>query len=122
MKSKAKKLIFIIAGSILLVIGGIGILVPFLPTTPFVILAAACFSSSSEKLYSFLMKSKYFGSYIDNYKNRTGVPRETKIKAIIFLWITLGISMMIMRSIPTILVLTVVGIGVTIHISSLKVK
>lgn len=120
MKLKVKKILLIVAGCVSLIIGGIGIFLPFLPTTPLVILAAICFSSSSEKLYNLLLKSKYFGSYIEHYKNKTGVPKEIKRRAILFLWIVLGASIIISGELIKVLILIAVGICVTIHINSLK--
>lgn len=122
MPTNIKKTILIIAGGISLLIGGIGIFLPILPTTPLVLLAALCFSGSNEKLYQALLKSKYFGSYIDNYKNKTGVPIEVKRRAILFLWVGLGVSMFLTRDIKIIGILMIVGIGVTIHIGRLKTR
>lgn len=109
-------------GVLLLIIGGIGIVIPVLPTTPFVIVAAFCFSVGNKKMESMLMKSKYFGSYIDNYKNKTGVPRHIKIRAIAFLWIGLIVSMFIVGKMFVIGILILVGIGVTWHILSLRTR
>lgn len=120
MNHKFKNVLLVIIGCTSLFIGAIGIFVPVLPTTPLVILAAACFSSSSEKLYKVLIKSKYFGSYIDNYKNKTGVSKEAKRNALIFLWVTLTASMIINRDLKIVIILLVVGVGVTIHITKLK--
>ncbi|MBR0597694.1 YbaN family protein [Clostridiales bacterium BAD-6] len=119
---KVKKILLVIAGILFLIIGAIGIVVPVLPTTPLVILSAICFSGSSEKLYQMLLKSKYFGSYIENYRNKTGVPAEVKRRAIFFLWAMLGISMFLSKNPKIIILLAAVGIGVTIHICSLKKK
>ena len=70
-KSKEKKskyllmrIIFICLGSIFVGIGAIGVLVPGLPTTPFMILAAACYIRSSDKLYNWLIKNRIFGLII----------------------------------------------------------
>jgi uncharacterized protein len=119
---KLKNSILIIIGIFSLSLGAVGIFLPVLPTTPFVLLSAGCFSISSPKLADNLMKSKYFGSYIENYRYKTGVPRSVKIRAILFLWTGLLISMLIIRKIMIIGLLILIGSLVTIHLSKLKTR
>lgn len=109
-------------GLISLLIGGVGIFLPVLPTTPFILLSAGCFSISSPRLSAMLIKNKYFGGYIENYRYNTGVPRKTKIRAILFLWIGLLISMMLIKKTLMIGILSFIGICVTIHLSTLKTR
>lgn len=75
------RLMWISIGSALVGIGTIGIFVPGLPTTVFMILAAACYVRSSEKLYNWLIKNKTFGKYIRNYREGKGMPKKEKIIA-----------------------------------------
>ncbi|WP_087974476.1 YbaN family protein [Oceanobacillus rekensis] len=84
-----KKLFLIIIGSISLFFGVLGIFLPLLPTTPLLLLAAACYVRSSEKLYTWLITNKYFGSYILNYRNGKGIPLKAKIIGVTLLWISL---------------------------------
>lgn len=120
MKQNIKRSIIIAAGWICLVIGSIGVFIPLLPTTPFLLISAACFSSTSEKFYNMLINNKYFGSYIYNYRNNGGVPVKIKIRAILFLWMGLIISMLIVGRPVVFAILGIIGIAVTIHISLLK--
>ena len=115
-----KKLFLIIIGFTALLFGVLGIFLPILPTTPFILLSAGCFSASSPKFSSMLQRNKYFGSYIENYNNKTGVPRKVKICSIVYLWISLGISMLLINTIIMFIILTLVGAGVTVHIASLE--
>lgn len=117
-----KKVLLIAAGSLAVALGFVGIFLPILPTTPFMLMAAACFSVSSPKLYEKLAKSKYFGQFVKNYKEKTGVERAVKIKALLFLWITLLISSVVFFSPLVVGILMAVGIGVTIHIWTLREK
>lgn len=117
-----KNFILMTIGFISLTFGAVGIFLPILPTTPFVLLSAGCFSISSPRLSNLLMKSKYFGSYIENYRYKTGVPLKTKIRAIIFLWVGLTLSMIIIKTPLIIGILFVIGTCVTIHLSTLKTK
>jgi hypothetical protein len=109
-------------GTILLIIGAIGIFVPVLPTTPLVLASFICFTRSSKRAEKWILKNRYFRSYIENYKANKGVPADVKIKSIIFLWITLIVSMVIFFKLYLVLLLAVVGVGVTTHIYLLKTK
>lgn len=117
-----KRAIFITIGSLCLLLGGIGIAIPVLPTTPFVILASACFAYSSPRLYEWLARTKYFGDFIRNYKEKTGVQKSVKIKALLFLYCTLIISFLLSGSLHLRLFLLIVAFGVTIHILLIKNK
>ncbi|MDR3292395.1 MAG: YbaN family protein [Methanobrevibacter sp.] len=119
---KIKRSLYFTFGIIFLSLGTIGILIPLLPTTPFVILAAFCFGKSSKKAEQWILKSKYFGSYIENYRNKVGVPIRIKIRSIIFLWVVLIISMIYTHNPLTFIILLIVGIAVTCHIYFLKTK
>ncbi len=117
-----KKYILIFSGFVALGLGAIGIFLPIMPTTPFVLLAAACFGSSSPALHVKLKNSKYFGEFIQNYNEKTGVKKSVKIKAITFLWFMLIISAIMSLKPLVITILAIVGIGVTIHILAIKTK
>jgi uncharacterized protein len=73
-------------------LGILGIPLPILPTTPFLILAAICFSYSSEKFYNKIVNNKHFGTSVRNYLSGNGIPLKAKIAAVSLLWISLGIS------------------------------
>ena len=103
-------------------LGTIGIALPVLPTTPFILLAAICFSASSEKFYNWLLKSRVFGPYIENYRTKQGISNIHKIASIVFLWTGLIFSMAVVQTIWVYVVLGAVGIGVTIHLLLIKTK
>ena len=122
-QNKIVKWILIASGTIFLVIGIIGIFLPILPTTPFLLLAAACYARSSEKFYIWLIKNKVFGSYIKNYREEKGIPLKVKIIAIIFLWITIMVSTLLFIDVFWIRILLIlIAVGVTIHILTIKTK
>ncbi|UCB45557.1 MAG: YbaN family protein [Spirochaetota bacterium] len=105
------------AGTLSLAIGIVGIFLPLLPTTPFVLLAAILYARSSKRFYNWLLYNRLFGRYIRNYLDGKGIPLLAKVISISLLWITLGssaiffVSMLIIR-----IILLLVGIGVSIHI------
>ena len=116
-----KRTLLIIAGTLLVGLGIIGILVPVLPTTPFLLLAAACYARSSQRFYHWLLNNKWFGNYIKNYIQRKGVPLKVKILAITWLWITIGCSVTFaVQAFLVRLILILIAVGVSIHIFSVR--
>jgi uncharacterized membrane protein YbaN (DUF454 family) len=115
------RVLFFTLGLTFLGIGAIGIVLPVLPTTPFIIVSALCFGKSSKRFERWISNNRYFGSYIENYKTKKGVPLDVKIKSIIFLWVMLLVSIFFFISnIYIQILLMVVGVGVTAHIWVLK--
>lgn len=121
-RKTVKQYLLIVAGSLLVALGGIGIILPVLPTTPFVLLAAACFSLSSPALARKLEQSRIFGSYLRHWRTHEGVPMKTKIRAIVWLWLGLGVSAAIVRTPTVIIILGVIGTIVTLHLILIKTR
>ena len=117
-----KSVILVILGFVFLLLGAIGIVLPVLPTTPFVLLSAVCFSSSSKKYNDMLLRNRVFGPYIENYRTGQGISIKRKAVSIVFLWTGLIISMVIVGTIFIYIVLGLVGIGVTVHLLMIKTK
>ena len=110
------RLFFMSMGFTFLGIGIVGIALPILPTTPFVLVAAFCFGKSSKRLERWISSNRYFGSYIENYRTKKGVPRDVKLKSITFLWAMLILSTLIFsHSFYIVILLVLVGIAVTTH-------
>jgi uncharacterized membrane protein YbaN (DUF454 family) len=118
---KLKRRLFVIAGTIALGIGVVGIFIPVLPTTPFLLLAAICYMRGSPRLYNALLCNRFIGSYIRNYLEGRGMSLKMKTWTLSLLWVamvctaTLATDSLIIR-----IILAVVLIGVTIHIISVK--
>ena len=124
-KEQGKKLVrtlWFIAGTICVVLGAIGIVLPILPTTPFLLAAAACYYKSSERMHRWLLNNKWFGEYIRNYTEGKGLTMKTKITALTVLWITIIFSTVFMldRLLPAQLVLPmqIIMIAVAIAVSA----
>ena len=88
------KVLWIIAGSIFVVLGGLGVLLPGLPTTPFLILAAACYIRSSQRLYDWLIANETFGPYLKDYREGKGIPRRAKKIALSMMTIFVGYAVL----------------------------
>lgn len=96
MRATATRYFLIATGWLSIVLGVIGIVVPLLPTTPFILLAGGCFAKSSPRFHHWLVNHRFFGPFIKNYQSKQGIPREVKIRAIIFIWITLSVSIILL--------------------------
>ena len=123
MSDRLKKRLLTITGTTCLVIGVIGIFIPILPTTPFLLLAAACYLRSSPRFHSWLMNNRLLGTYIRNYTEGRGIPIKVKLFTIALLWVTIGISIGVAA--PNLIVkiiLAVIAIGVTLHIIFIRAR
>ena len=115
------RILLIITGTIFTVIGLIGIFLPILPTTPFLLLAAACYLRSSDRLYKWLLNNRVFGGYLKNYMEKKGIPIGVKIFTISLLWITILFSAFVLIQIIWVRVLLIsIAVGVTIHLIMIK--
>ena len=82
-------------GLLFTVVGLIGLIVPGLPTTLFMIIAAACFYRSSKRLFNWVLNNKYFGKYVKDFRDGRGMPREAKFIALGFIWLFVSISVFV---------------------------
>ena len=115
-----KKILMICAGSISLALGFLGVFLPVLPTTPFLLLSAYLYLRSSKRLYNWLINHPLLGAYIYNYLHYRAITRSTRHYALFFLWTTLIISMLLTANLHLTLFFIAVGIGVSIHLFVLK--
>ncbi|MFS0674805.1 YbaN family protein [Ornithinibacillus sp. 179-J 7C1 HS] len=81
-----KRIFLLGVGLISLGLAIIGIILPLIPTTPLLLLAATCFIRSSDRLYKWLITHKYLGPYIKNYREGKGIPLTAKIVSVMLLW------------------------------------
>ena len=84
--------ILIALGSLSLALGLIGVVVPGLPTTPFLLLSAACYVRSSERLYGWLLNHRLFGRYIREYRENRGMSIRAKLLALALMWVMILLS------------------------------
>jgi len=109
--------VLIVAGTSFVGLGILGIFLPLLPTTPFLLLAAACYARSSERFYNWLLNNRWFGRYIRNYLEGKGIPLRVKVLSLCLLWITIGYSVVfVVHTLVVRIILIVIAVGVTIHI------
>jgi uncharacterized protein len=115
------KLIYVIIGTLFLIIGVIGVFLPILPTTPFLLVAVACYAKGSKKLYDRLLNDRWIGTYIKNYREGKGIPLRGKVLSIFMLWFSISFSIVFFIHILFIrVILIVIAIAVTIHLLKIR--
>jgi len=92
-KNKVKKIFFVFFGLISFSLGAIGIIIPGLPTTPFMILSSILFLNSSDKLYTWLTAHEKFGKYVLDFKQGKGITFKTKLYAQTMMLLTMSLSL-----------------------------
>lgn len=108
-------------GVISVALGVIGVFVPLLPTTPFLLVAAACFLRSSDRLYQRLITHPMLGPYIRNYRERRAITRWARIVALVLLWTTIGYAtFMLVGSLAVRVALLTIAALVTVHLVRLR--
>ena len=114
-------MLFVAAGLASLSLGIAGVFLPILPTTPFLLLAAAAFARGSPRLAAWMSHHPLFGRIIRDYRDKQGIRLGVKIFAISLLWLTIGISaIFLVPYLAVKILLVLVAAGVTWHITSFK--
>jgi uncharacterized membrane protein YbaN (DUF454 family) len=118
------KYILIIIGIISLGLGILGIFLPLLPTTPFLLLSTTLFARSSKRLYNWLLCHKILGEYIRSFLQEKAIPLRIKIFSISIMWTTMlcTISFAVNGMFWLQILLFAIAAGITIHILSYKTK
>ncbi|MGL4358745.1 YbaN family protein [Cetobacterium sp.] len=115
-----KKKLFFILGCLSLLLGAIGIFLPILPTTPFVLLSAFLFERSSEKFHKLLLENKIFGKYIKDYTEKKGITYKNKIIAITVMTLGMGKGFLAMTNIYGRVALVITFFAVLTHLIKMK--
>jgi uncharacterized protein len=113
-RSRLVRMFFVGAGTLSLVLGIIGIFLPLLPTTPFLLLASACYMRGSERLHRRLLNHPHLGPYIRNFEEGRGIPRRAKVSVILLMWVSCGFSMYLVPH-------TVLRVGLAVIASAVTV-
>lgn len=87
--NRAKKAVLVAAGSLCVALAVLGVFLPLLPTTPFLLLASACYVRSSERLHGWLMGNRVLGGYIRSFRERRGIPLRARVTTVALLWLPL---------------------------------
>ncbi len=116
------RFVLVVIGSVSVALGVIGIFVPLMPTTVFLLLAAACYARSSDRFYRRLVESRWLGGYIRANREGRGMTRGQKTWTLALLWIGIGASAVFsieawwLRGL-----LLLIAVGVTVHVARIQV-
>lgn len=111
------RLALIIVGLACTALALLGIFMPLLPTVPLLLLAAACFARSSERIHGWLLGHPHLGPLILNFQNGQGMPLRAKVSAIALVWVTIPVSVLFFIPLLWVKVsLIVIGLSVTIYL------
>jgi uncharacterized membrane protein YbaN (DUF454 family) len=121
MQINVKRSLFVTLGTLFLVVGVIGIVVPILPTTPFLLLAAFFYERGSEKFHNWLLNNKILGAYIGSYSDGKGIPLKVKLFTIVLLWTVISSTVVfVVDELVLRIILVLVAIGVSMHVALAK--
>jgi uncharacterized protein len=113
-----RKTLLIVAGTACVALGALGVVLPVLPTTPFLLLAAACYARSSRRFHDWLVGDHILGNYIRNYRERRGIPLRSKVITLTMLWASIAASAVYAVDLwPVRVLLVAIAAGVTYHIA-----
>ena len=116
-----RRSLLVAAGCACVALGTAGIFLPLLPTTPFLLLAAACFIRGSDRLYKWLITHRWLGAYVRQYREHRAITRRAKLVTLSLLWLTIGYSALaVARRLALRLLLIAVAVGVTLHVLRLR--
>lgn len=113
------KVLLLPLGLLSLTLGAVGIFLPILPTTPFMLLAAFCFARSSDRLHHYLLNHAVFGEYISNYHNKAMTPRH-KARTLGLMWFGIIVSCVLIGALIPWIILPIIASLVSIHIIRLQ--
>lgn len=94
-RSGISRLLWLALGFLFAAIGTVGIVVLGLPTTPLMILAAACFAKSSQRFYDWVINNRMFGQHVKNYREGNGIPKKSKPMILGTMWIFITFAVLI---------------------------
>lgn len=118
-----KKYIYIALANLSVALGVLGMFLPILPTTPFLLLAIWLFMRSSKKGVRTVMSNRHLAPYVHSYFSRNGIPIPKLKRFLLTLWLTLVAGMVLFHhKVHVVAILVVVGIGVSIHLYSKREK
>ena len=122
-RSRLVKGLLVAAGTVSVGLGVLGIVLPIVPTTPFLLLAAACYAHSSERFYVALLTNRFFGMYIRDWRENRGLTLAMKLWIIFVMAATMGVSAVFFVPLVSVkILLGVVGTGVSIYVWRLPTK
>ena len=110
------RLIYFVIACLSLALGVLGIFLPLLPTTPFLLLSIACFSRSSKRIENWLYHTKLYQTYVADFRETGSIAKERKKKIIVSIYILMGISVYLAPLLPVKIGLGALTIFITYYL------
>jgi hypothetical protein len=120
MLKRGKRSAWVVLGTVALALGVVGMIVPVLPTTPFLLLAAAAYARGSTRLHDRLVNNRLLGEPIRDYRDRRAIKLVLKVYTIAMLWVFIGVSVVAVDVAWIRVLLVVIATAVTAHILTLR--
>jgi uncharacterized membrane protein YbaN (DUF454 family) len=121
--SRAVRLAFVIGGHVCIVLALFGIILPVMPATVFLILAAACYARGSKKLHAWLLRNKWFGPPIRDWQQHRAMTLKSKVVALVSLYVGIGVSVVFFVKAPGLrIALGGIVLGVTAIVLLIKTR
>lgn len=114
------KMLFNILGTLALILAILGVFLPLLPTTPFLLLASACYLRGSQRMHRWLLSNRLFGEYLRNYQEKRAIPLRAKIVALLMMWGSILFSAWLVEPLPLKLMLLAIAACVSIYLLRMK--
>ncbi|MFC7518098.1 YbaN family protein [Herbaspirillum sp. GCM10030257] len=116
------KVLFNVVGTLALLLAILGVFLPLLPTTPFLLLASACYLRGSKRMHTWLLQAPVLGKVLSDYQQHRVIPRRAKVMAILLLWPSIAFSIYKVQKWPVTIFLIAIGIVVTVYLIRLPSK
>ena len=111
------KIVLNLIGCVAVALGVLGIFLPLLPTTPFLLLASACFARGSSRLHNWLQTNRVFGKYLRDYENGKGIPLRGKVWILVFMWGSMSYSVWRTDVLYVRILIILIGCCVTLYLT-----
>lgn len=116
MKQSVIKSLLFVSGWLSVLLGVLGVFLPLLPTTPFILLAAFCFARSSERFHQWLLNHPWFGEILRTYQAGMGIKPAVRNRTLVVMWLGMGLSMLIIDRLWSVALLGVIGLSVSVYL------
>ncbi len=115
---KTRVVFYTVCGHAFMVLGGIGMVLPVLPTTPFIILAFGCYMKGSKRFRKMLLQNPYLGQHIREWTRHGSIPLKAKVIAVAMIWLSIMWSVYVVPLPPVRWALVAIGIAVSLYIAT----
>lgn len=121
--SRPVRVILIVIGTVFVGLGIIGLLLPVVPTTPFLLVAAACYARSSTRFYNALLANPWFGPLIKEWRETGTIPSRAKLIALVLIAVSFGVTIvLILKALWLQIIMLGIAISVSTYLGSIPSK